>query len=305
MSQWLPDVCSQLHGEIISIYWMMILPLVVILIVLELFKTQGQSPDGGKILVRVLTSVFLLVSFKETINLIALVGDGVADKIDGLAKMPEILEIFSNNFSRDAPSLYKVRELFIFLLNFVSYFLAYFGIFITEALIKFGWAVLYICAPLMILCYIPQGTSGICKNLYKGLLTIVSWKIMYSILGVLLLKLAVEKTSLESDNIITTSIINLCIALAILLVPLFTKSLIGDGISSFVSGIAAAPGVAAMGVGKAVLSAPVTKGADLVKSKFKNNLNLTKGGAKDQKANVNSKVPSVDHKKSAKFIKNK
>lgn len=283
----------------------MILPLVVILIVLELFKTQGQPPDGGKILVRALTSVFLLVSFKETINLIAFVGDGVADKIDGLAKMPEILEIFSSNFSRDAPSLYKLREVFIFLLNFISYFLAYFGIFITEALIKFGWAILYICSPLMILCYIPQGTSGVCKNLYKGLLTIVSWKIMYSILGVLLLKLAVEKTSIESDNIITTAIINLCIALAILLVPLFSKSLIGDGISSFASGIAAAPGVAALGVGKAVLSAPVTKGASLVQSKLKDNLSRFKGGQKNQKTNVNSKVPSVDQKKSEKFIKNK
>jgi hypothetical protein len=88
--EWLPDVCSQLHGEMVSIYWMMILPLIVFLVVLEMFKTKGTEPDAGKILTRALASILMLISFKETINLIAFMGDGIADRIDGLAKMPEI-----------------------------------------------------------------------------------------------------------------------------------------------------------------------------------------------------------------------
>ncbi len=177
--EWLPDVCSQLHGEMVSIYWMMILPLIVFLVVLEMFKTKGTEPDAGKILTRALASILMLISFKETINLIAFMGDGIADRIDGLAKMPEILQVFSDNFSREAPALYKVRELFIFLLNFLSYFLAYFGIFVTDALIHFCWSILYVCAPLMILCYILENTANISKNLYKGLFTVISWKIMF------------------------------------------------------------------------------------------------------------------------------
>jgi hypothetical protein len=169
--KWLPDVCSQLHGEMTQIYWLMLLPLIVFLVILELFKTANQQPDAGKILVRAIISILLLVSFKETINLIAFIGDGIAERIDGLAKMSEIISLFSNNLSRDAPALYKVRELLIFILNFLSYFIAYFGIFIVEALIQFSWSVLYICAPLMILCYVPEQTSGVTKNLYKGLLT--------------------------------------------------------------------------------------------------------------------------------------
>ncbi len=267
--EWLPEVCSQLHGEMLSIYWMMILPLIVLLVVLEMFKTQDKTPDGSKVLVRALASVFMLISFKETINLIAFMGDGIAERIDGLAKMPEILQIFSDNFSKEGPALYKVRELFIFLINFLSYFLAYFGIFVTEALIHFCWSILYVCAPLMILCYIPENTAGICKNLYKGLFTVISWKIMWSILGVMLLKLAVQQTTENSENFITTAIINLCIALSILLVPIFTKSLIGDGISSFASGIATIPGMAALGVGKTVMSMPIKEGASWTGSKMK------------------------------------
>jgi hypothetical protein len=277
--EWLPEVCSQLHGEMVKVYWIMILPLIVFLVILELFKTSSQQPDAGKILYRTIASILMLVSFKETINLIAYIGDGVAERIDGLAKMSQIIEIFSSNFSRDAPSLYKLRELVIFLLNFLSYFLAYFGIFIVEALIHFCWSILYVCAPLMILCYIPEQTAGVSKNLYKGLLTVISWKILWSILGVMLLKLAVQQTTEASDNIITTAVINLCIALSIMLVPLFSKSLLGDGLSSFTSSIAAVPGIAALGVGKSVLSMPVKKGASWTKEKANKSLRSLTGGA--------------------------
>lgn len=301
--EWLPEVCSQLHGEMVTIYWMMILPMIVLLIVLEMFKTQDKTPDAGKILVRALASILMLISFKETINLIAFIGDGIADRIDGLAKMPEILQVFSDNFNREAPALYKVRELFIFLLNFLSYFLAYFGIFVTDALIHFCWSILYVCAPLMILCYIPENTAAISKNLYKGLFTVISWKIVWSILGVMLLKLAIQPTTDNSENIITTSIINLCIALSILLVPLFTKSLIGDGISSFASGIATIPGMAALGVGKTVLSMPISKGAQWSGAKMRNGWKNLKGDGEGGQSAKSGTSSQNDNKKNSNFMK--
>ncbi len=281
MIEWLPDVCGQLHNEMVTVFWMMLLPLIVLLVVLELFKTSSGQPDAGKVLFRGLISILLLVSFKETINLIALLGDGIADRIDGLAKMTQILDTFGDNLNRDAPPLYKFRELFIFTLNFASYFLAYFGVFVVEALIHFTWSILYVCAPLMILCYVPEQTAGVCKNLYKGLLTVISWKILWSVLGVLLLKLAVQRTTANSDDIITTAIINLCIGLSIMLVPLFSKSLLGDGLSSFTSSIAAVPGIAALGVGKSLLSMPVKKGASWTGSKMRNGMKSITGGDKN------------------------
>ena len=82
---------------------------------------------------------------------------------------------------------------------------------------------------------------NICKNLYKGLFYRNLMENHVVNLGVLLLKLAVQPTTDNSENILTTSIINLCIALSILLVPIFTKSLIGDGIRPFASGVATIP----------------------------------------------------------------
>lgn len=286
MNDWLPEVCGQLHGEMVQMYWIMLLPLIVFLIVMELFKTASQQPDAGKILVRSIVSILLLISFKETINLIAFIGDGIAERIDGLAKMTKIIGLFYDNLFRDAPALYKLREVLVFVLNFLSYFIAYFGIFIVEALIHFCWSVLYICAPLMILCYVPEQTSGITKNLYKGLLTVISWKILWSILGVLLLKLAAQQTTEASENIITTAIINICIGLSIMLVPIFSKSLLGDGLTSFTSSMAAVPGIAAMGIGESLLGMPVTKSANWTGGKIRSGWNSLTGKNKKEDFNA-------------------
>ncbi|MDH4468771.1 MAG: hypothetical protein QE271_11995 [Bacteriovoracaceae bacterium] len=257
MIEWLPQVCRELHGEMAKLYWLLLLPVIVFLLILEMLKSGNQIPDGGKILLRTVISILLIASFKETINLVAVMGDGIANRIDGLAKMGKLMDLFSENFSRDAPALYKIRELFIFLLNFLSYFLAYLGIFISDALLHFTWSVLYVCAPLMILCYIPEQTAHVCKNLYKGLLTVITWKCLWSILGVLLLKLAVEKTTENSDNLITTAVINLCIALSILTVPFFAKSFIGDGVAGFASNIAGVAGLSVLRVSKNLVQSKV------------------------------------------------
>ncbi len=265
---WLPEVCNELHNEFVTLYWLMILPLTVFLIMLELFKTDDKEPNAGRIITRAVISIILLVSFKETINLIAFVGDGIADRIDGLTSIEEVASTLFKGFSREAPTLYKIREAFIFLLNFVSYFLAYFGIFVANALIHFTWSVLYVCAPLMILCHIPQSTANVCKNLYKGLLTVISWKVLWSILSVLILKLAAEQTTSDSDNAINTAIINLSIALSILFIPMFSKSLLGDGLTSVASGIAGAAGGFALKTSTMVVKKSAKKGWNKGKDKF-------------------------------------
>lgn len=268
---WLPEVCNELHSEFVTLYWLMILPLTVLLIMLEFFKTEEKEPNATRVLTRAVISIVLLVSFKETINLIAFIGDGISNRIDGLTSMEEVATTLLNGFSREAPTLYKIREAFIFLLNFVSYVLAYFGIFIANALIHFVWSILYVCAPLMILCHIPESTANVCKNLYKGLLTVISWKLLWSILSILLLKLAAEQTTENSDNAINTAIINLSIALSILFIPFFSKSLIGDGLSGVATGIAGTAGAVALKTTKMIVKKSGEKGWERGKERFLSN----------------------------------
>jgi hypothetical protein len=96
----------------------------------------------------------------------------------------------------------------------------------------------------MILMYISGRTAFVTSNLYKGLINVVTWKILWSILGVMLLKLATSPSVGDWDNFLTSILVNLCIGLSMLFIPFTTKSLINDGMSSAASALAAAPTLA-------------------------------------------------------------
>lgn len=69
----------------------------MVLIVLEMFKTQNKTPDAGKTLVRALASILILVSIKETINLIAFISEMIMKHIrKELKENPESKTDFSN-----------------------------------------------------------------------------------------------------------------------------------------------------------------------------------------------------------------
>ena len=102
----------------------------------------------------------------------------------------------------------------------------------------------------MILSYVAKTTANVTANLYKGLVKVVIWKIMWTVLSVLLLKLAMEYQVTNIEDYLATIILNLCIGLSMLFIPLATRSLINDGLETAASGLALAPATAAMGAAK-------------------------------------------------------
>ncbi|MDH5582213.1 MAG: hypothetical protein OEY33_09940, partial [Bdellovibrionales bacterium] len=124
----------------------------------------------GEIIKRAVVSMILLFSFDETINILAIVGDGITGKIDGITKLWDLLGHLEFNFKDSSASWFKFREAVIFILGLLSYIVAYVGIFVANALIHFVWSILYVCSPLMILMYVSEKTSFVTKNLYKGLI---------------------------------------------------------------------------------------------------------------------------------------
>ena len=53
--------------------------------------------------------------------MIVFIGGEIVDRIDGLEKIGDRLDIFWDKFSGYSPKIYSVRELLIILLNFTSY----------------------------------------------------------------------------------------------------------------------------------------------------------------------------------------
>ena len=244
MFEYLPEVCRELNANIKELYWILIVPFTLLIIILEFFKIPDRNPNVSDILKRVVISILLLISFDFVINTISMVGDGVTEKIQGITKLQDLMKHLEENYQDTEVSWLKFREAVIFVLNLLSYVIAYVGVFVANVLVHFVWSVLYVCSPLMILMYISRGTSFVTTNLYKGLINVVTWKILWSILGVMLLKLATSPAVGSWDNFLTTILVNLCIGLSMLFIPFTTKSLISDGMSSAASALAAAPTLA-------------------------------------------------------------
>lgn len=235
MYAWLPQVCREIRAEMVQIYWIMIVPLVILCALLILAKGGEEAGAGAKLLKRTFLSVILLLVFDDCMNLIASVADGVAERINGLAQLKDVLHETGRVIEQQETGWLEFRQWLIFAINFFAYCVAYLGFFLAEAIVHFVWAILYIASPLMILMYVSEKTAFVTSNLFKGLISVATWKILWSILAVLLLKLMTAPQTGGVDNFLTAAIVNLCVGISMLLVPFATKSLINDGMSGMAS----------------------------------------------------------------------
>ena len=234
-----------IHAQMVDVYWIMLPALVAFLLVLEMLKTQGQAPNANEVIRRAVISILLLISFSTVVNTIAMLSDGITARIDQTQNLWETIKHLGPNSQGESDKLFDIRGHVVYFFSIGAYLIAYIGFFASVALMNFTWAILYVCAPLMILCYVSPVTAGIVGNLYRGLVSVATWKILWVLLGSLLLKVAITPKDAGIDDIFLSMVMNLLIGLSMLLIPVFAKSLIGDGLQSASSALAAAPGLMA------------------------------------------------------------
>lgn len=247
MFEYLGNVGAELHAQMVQMYWVLLVPFVVFLFVLEVIR--DDNPNLRDLFRRIVISVLLLLTFNWTLQAIAVVGDAVTEQINGLQRLSEVLQNLGPNYS-GKDSWFNVRETILYVFSVAAYLIAYLGFFVATALTHFVWTILYVAAPLMILMYVSRHTERVTMSLYKGLVQVVVWKILWSILGVLLLKLAMQPEVTGLEDYIMSIVVNLCIGFSMLFIPIATRSLVSDGMSSVASTLAAVPAIAAGGAVK-------------------------------------------------------
>jgi hypothetical protein len=102
-----------------------------------------------------------------------------------------------------------------------------------------------ISAPLLLLFNLFEGTQQITKNLFKGMIEVACWKIVWAILGAMLAALSFGDAYQAEGSYLVLIVMNFVIAIAMLMTPSIVKSLVGGGMQSMSSAIGAAS-VAAM-----------------------------------------------------------
>ncbi len=230
----LGSLVSDLYQGLSQLFYLM-LPLTILFSIIIGYLKSGDAnfPD---VLKRSFVASLLLASFPEVSNLILDICDGIALKIDNMSGLETFMRMAEEKSKSYAVAknvlLLKFDDLFMAVLSFGSFILLYLARYITIALYYFYWVLLSICAPLMILCYIFPRTAGITANLYRGLIEVACWKIIWAVMSAMLTSISFGNIYQTEGSYLTLIIMNFVIAIAMLFTPMIMRSLIGEGIQA-------------------------------------------------------------------------
>lgn len=230
-----------LYQGLSQLFYLM-LPVAILFSVIFSYLKSGE-PNYPDLFKRAFVAALLLACFPEVSNFILDVCDGIASKIDDMSGLEAFMKIAQEKSLGYAAAqkllLLKFDGFFMAVLSFASFALLYIAKYLTVILYYFYWGLLSIAAPLMILCYIFPATSNITTNLYKSLIEVASWKIVWAILSAMLKSVSFGFIYENEQSYLPLVAMNFIIAIALLFTPKILRSLVGEGVQSTASSIGA------------------------------------------------------------------
>lgn len=273
----LGSLMKDLHQQFVTIYYLMLPVFFALSIAMAWFRSPQGSIEFLDILKRAVIATLLLVAFPDISRAIIYVADGITEKIDALNSIDVMVRMAqekSEAYSASTTSLLlQFNDLIIAVLSFLSFLVLYIARYITIAMYHFFWIFFMVTAPLLLLFNLFASTSQITVNLFKGMMEVASWKIVWAILGAMLTALSFGDAYKAEGNYLTLIVMNFVIAIAMLATPMMVKSLVGSGLQSMSSTLGATA-VAAM------VAAPAR--ATMVATKSRKALNATSTFARNQ-----------------------
>ena len=223
-----------LYLDLKQIYFLLLPVFLFIAIIVVWVQGKGDFSDKIK---RVFISTLLLIGFPEITESILAITSGLADKIDDMSGIENIMKIAGDKISKyqkpSFKSLLIFGDLLMSILSYLSYLILYCARFIMVAIYHFSWAFLTVLSPIILLFHVFS--SSMTVNLFKSLIEIASWKVVWAILSLMLKALPWGETMQLEGNYLTLIVINFVIALCMIGTPMVVKSIVGSGFTSFTS----------------------------------------------------------------------
>jgi len=268
----LGEMIRNIHAVLSQLFFVAMPLGIIISVIVGYFK--AGTPDYVDILRRALIASLLLTSFPEVSNLILKICDGVAAKIDTQSGIDQILRLAqekSQNYSTTGSALLlKFDDLIIAILSFLSFLILYIARYLTIALYYFFWTLLSVLSPILIFLYLFPATESVTKNLYRGLIEVASWKIIWSIQSAMLISLSLGNIYKTEGHYLTLIVLNFVIAIGMIFTPMIVKSISGEGAqgAAFTIGASAMAVMGALPAKTALMKAKVQTVGQSVKSSF-------------------------------------
>jgi hypothetical protein len=264
----LGSLAHDLQQQFISLYYVFLPVFFALAIAIAWFKDPTGSPDFLDILKRAIIATVLVSAFDEISSTILAVTSGVADKISDMSGLDTFMKMAGEkcqSYTLSTTSLILgFNDMLIAIISFCSYAVLYVARYVSVALYHFMWLFLSILAPILILFSLFRGTQSVTINLFRGLIEVACWKIVWAVLSAMITSLSFGNAYAADGNYLTVVLLNFVIAMAMLGTPMIVKSLVGNGLSSMAESLGAAATVAmiaaptrvqgALQIGRQVLS---------------------------------------------------
>lgn len=257
---WLANEAHQIHEIFVSVFYGLIGLLIIVGIVLEYFKLPlGGMPSMATLIGRAGIAVFLLHAYPEITDAITSVTDSITKRLGDLNNFKLVLSQMGDRMGDMSWSWVSVKNSAMMIISFIAFFVLYISVYICEAFMVYTWTLLYVFSPLLIAFFVLPQTSGVTKALFRSLIEVSLWKIVWSVLSTLLWSAAlIEMDKISETNFITIISFNLILAGSVLLTPLVVSALTKNGLSGLMGNVG---GIA---VGASVMTpGRIVKGASL------------------------------------------
>lgn len=245
----LGTLARDLHQEFVNMYYLLLPVFFSLAVVVAWFRSPTGSPEFLDIIKRAIIATILLAAFPDISKAILFIADGIVEKIDKLNTLDTLIRMAqekSEGYSVSVSSMIlQFNDLIIATLSFLSYLVLYIARYLTIAMYHFFWIFFMISAPILLLFNLFEGTQQVTKNLFKGMIEVACWKIVWAILGAMLAALSFGDAYKTEGSYIVLIVMNFIIALAMLMTPMMVKSLVGGGLQGMSSSLGAAS-IAAM-----------------------------------------------------------
>lgn len=267
----LGSLALKLHHEFRTLYYLLLPLFFSAAIAINWFKHPQGGPEFVETFKRVFIGTLLLVGFPEITDAILFLSNGIADKISDMSGFDAVMQMASEKAKGYTLSptsvLLAFNDLIVSAIAFLSYIVLYVARYFMVAMYHFSWTFLCLLSPILLLFHLFS--PKITLNMFKALIEVSSWKIVWSVLSAMLKALPFGTAYMMDGNYLTVIVLNFMIAIAMLCTPLIVRSLIGGSFTAVVSGIggsiATAAGSAAMAAPAAITRAAVA-GRQVVKN---------------------------------------
>lgn len=251
---WLASEAHQIHDIFYGLFYALITTFLLLGIFIEYFKWPlGNLPSFSVLIGRVLIATLLLHTYSEVTNTLADIVDSLSKKLGDLNQLNTVLSKMTEKLGEIHFSWISFKETVVWIISFLTFFLLYFTVHAVNTFLLYTWTLLYVFSPLLIALYVLPATSQATKILYRSLIEVSCWKIVWSVLATLLWSFALSDINKPIHDLSFVSVIffNLILAGSLLMTPMVVHAITGSGMAILAQ---SAGGIVAGGV----MAAPVS-----------------------------------------------